>query len=680
MHSDNPFGAEIDDDGLPKYSPDRKNIAAFHMYKLGMTDKLPDPEETHTPFFRTPSYYAEKEKQERQSEAGLIPKMEIEPIKPTVPGIPDRPETPDFFKKHPFDVDGSGLEKKGATPSLPVKLESSLPDTGNGQAGQIGQKEQGGMVDSSDGLSFGQRVMKHIAGTIQPVDPDRGLGKGFQSPPLSGSGVTGEPVPKQPESGLTGDSLPKQARTEQGVLPEMMNVPDGFAVKSQETDRGMTENPFAKMDNAGGDKQRADMQAYLSGMAEDASNNIHKLLYVPDNKEEDKGLGKSPGYRTAEWIPERRDQEKNPWTSGLFPMLFFPPEQIGQARLSSLAMETAGLHATEPVVSQNISVQNTAQAMKEDAPGWVNPNGSVTGNQPGAGVTEEGDFSPDDLEAPSAGRPANKVFRSVFKQGNPDNPDFAPAKIAFVDMSEYRIMKGRYLVSEEMAYGINRDLTEINKGYPIGINFRFVSAVEGGSGHNANIPLNRSDAENNRNLKNRSGVTVGSGFDLGQLAKGAAGEATLREYGFPESLVQKLSPYLGKKRLEAFRELDKRPLVLSNSELDLINRQVMTRYGNKCIVQWDSAVEQRRKDGTNMPYFHELTSNQQTIIFSRYYHQGAGWREKNREIYGSMVKNDWEAVRGQLKGLVDQLKESGPEWLHTRFNNEYDFAWPKKIR
>ena len=51
MNPNNPFGMEIDDDGLPKYSPDRKNIAAYHMYKLGLTDKLPDPEEHAYPVF-----------------------------------------------------------------------------------------------------------------------------------------------------------------------------------------------------------------------------------------------------------------------------------------------------------------------------------------------------------------------------------------------------------------------------------------------------------------------------------------------------------------------------------------------------------------------------------------------------------------------------------------------------
>ena len=72
------FGQETDDDGLPKYSPDRKNITAYHMYKLGMTDKLPDPEDTHTPFFRTPSYYREKELK-AETETASYPKLDSQP-------------------------------------------------------------------------------------------------------------------------------------------------------------------------------------------------------------------------------------------------------------------------------------------------------------------------------------------------------------------------------------------------------------------------------------------------------------------------------------------------------------------------------------------------------------------------------------------------------------------------
>lgn len=76
---------------------------------------------------------------------------------------------------------------------------------------------------------------------------------------------------------------------------------------------------------------------------------------------------------------------------------------------------------------------------------------------------------------------------------------------------------------------------------------------------------------------NNSGVTVGCGFDLGQLASGAAGIASLRVYGFPESFVQKFAPYLGKKRVEADDFLKTHKLVLSQDEINTVNRLVMTQ-------------------------------------------------------------------------------------------------------
>ena len=115
MSINNPFGMEIDDDGLPKYSPDRKNIAAYHMYKLGLTDKLPDPEDTHTPFFRTPSYYEEKAEKERLSQSGSPAPFETRPAKP---------ETSDFVNQPP-----SQTGEKPVFPDPAVKQEPDRKST-----------------------------------------------------------------------------------------------------------------------------------------------------------------------------------------------------------------------------------------------------------------------------------------------------------------------------------------------------------------------------------------------------------------------------------------------------------------------------------------------------------------------------------------------------------------------
>ena len=191
MNTTNPFGMEIDDDGLPKYSPDRKNITAYHMYKLGMTDKLPDPEESHTPFFRTPSYYEEKAKRQRQQEAGLSPKLEGVLAKTDSP----QPDMPDFYKGRPMDVDREDVNRHA------IRQKPFVPDTRNpyGQTGQTGQQEKdapfGQQAEKGqnppaplDGNAFGQQVLKHIFGEVKPVVPNGGLDGGLQKPSSSGTG------------------------------------------------------------------------------------------------------------------------------------------------------------------------------------------------------------------------------------------------------------------------------------------------------------------------------------------------------------------------------------------------------------------------------------------------------------------------------------------------------------
>ena len=59
----------------------------------------------------------------------------------------------------------------------------------------------------------------------------------------------------------------------------------------------------------------------------------------------------------------------------------------------------------------------------------------------------------------------------------------------------------------------------------------------------------------------QSGVTIGSGFDLGQQ-----NEEGLRKIGISEELIKKFKPYLGKKGLEAQQILTNIPLQISDSE------------------------------------------------------------------------------------------------------------------
>jgi len=75
------------------------------------------------------------------------------------------------------------------------------------------------------------------------------------------------------------------------------------------------------------------------------------------------------------------------------------------------------------------------------------------------------------------------------------------------------------------------------------IDYGFLSAREGGSRTIGYVPAASAS---------RSGVTIATGFDLGQR-----GEDDLARLGLPSALIAKLKPYLGKRSQDAVDALKK---------------------------------------------------------------------------------------------------------------------------
>ena len=70
-----------------------------------------------------------------------------------------------------------------------------------------------------------------------------------------------------------------------------------------------------------------------------------------------------------------------------------------------------------------------------------------------------------------------------------------------------------------------------------------------------------------------SGVTVGTGLDLGQQA-----EADLRRMGIPAALIGRFLPYLGHRKMDAVFALHDAPLTLSDAECDALDAAVHADY------------------------------------------------------------------------------------------------------
>lgn len=104
------------------------------------------------------------------------------------------------------------------------------------------------------------------------------------------------------------------------------------------------------------------------------------------------------------------------------------------------------------------------------------------------------------------------------------------------------------------------------------------------------------------------------------------------------------------------------------------------------------------EQGKNAPYFHELTSDQQTWLFSRFYQSGAFTRQERTEearkkaelargenfrrypdFFRAAMKNDWDTATQQMEQYIEKLRENrATKWQGNRLQKEV--KWYKKNR
>ncbi len=131
-----------------------------------------------------------------------------------------------------------------------------------------------------------------------------------------------------------------------------------------------------------------------------------------------------------------------------------------------------------------------------------------------------------------------------------------------------------------------------------------------------------------------SGVTVGTGLDLGQQ-----GTDDLRRMGVSAALAARLSPYLGKRRMDAVAVLAAAPLTLTDAECDALDEAAHTDYIARAAALYDAEAV--------MP-FRDCPREAQAVIVSLFYQLGAGgtaypvaWR--------ALCAGDWPAASRELQ-------------------------------
>jgi hypothetical protein len=174
------------------------------------------------------------------------------------------------------------------------------------------------------------------------------------------------------------------------------------------------------------------------------------------------------------------------------------------------------------------------------------------------------------------------------------------------------------------------------------VDWDFIEAREGKAVSKAYVP----DPKNSK-----SGVTVGSGVDLGQQSV-----ASLAALKLSSQLVAKLKPYLGLKQEAAVAALKKTPLVLTKPEIHELDQAIRDTH---------LAALQQVYNAASRVKFADLPDCAQTILCSVSYQYGVGLSKRTPNFWGIVIRQDWEAAVKALRNFNDRYP--------TRRNLEADY-------
>lgn len=176
---------------------------------------------------------------------------------------------------------------------------------------------------------------------------------------------------------------------------------------------------------------------------------------------------------------------------------------------------------------------------------------------------------------------------------------------------------------------------------PLSVDFDFIHTLEGRRVLDGYVP--DPDAGG-------SGVTIASGFDLGQR-----NPTDLERLGLSNDLCARCRPYLGLKGEEALRALSDEPLSVTDAEAASIDDATARSHLQELAAAFDAASSQP---------FASLTPEQQTVIASVSFQYGVALWRRTPNFWRQITLGDWAAALMNLRDFGDRYP--------TRRNREAD--------
>ncbi len=168
------------------------------------------------------------------------------------------------------------------------------------------------------------------------------------------------------------------------------------------------------------------------------------------------------------------------------------------------------------------------------------------------------------------------------------------------------------------------------------IDYKFLSDREGGRKLLGYVP-NKGGS--------KSGVTIATGFDLGQR-----NEADLKKLKLSKTLIDKLKPYLGLTKKNAVDAIKKKPLMINDVQALEIDKIVKSRHITSIANKYNTAIE---KDAVK---FKDLPAEAQTVIASISFQYGINLQRKTPLFWKAVTSQDWKETTNILDNFGDDYK------------------------
>lgn len=136
-----------------------------------------------------------------------------------------------------------------------------------------------------------------------------------------------------------------------------------------------------------------------------------------------------------------------------------------------------------------------------------------------------------------------------------------------------------------------------------------------------------------------SGVTIGTGLDLGQQSR-----TDLIRMGVPDGLLDKFRPYLGKRTLNALYALQASPLRITDDECEALDAAVHGEYIRR--------AERKFNDSSSLS-FSAIPCQAQAAIVSMVYHLGSP-KAKLPSVWRLLCAGNWKTASSAL--LADKSR------------------------